>query len=154
MSNNFKIANGDLVVQSRSYDRVSGLQKLQQDLILWILEHIGTDPSTPTYGSSLDGGVIDGSPVPSFIGEQPTQARIQQIVSEVRRVLELYQQTQINKMQLEMSIFRGKHTLSADEVLASVDSINAVVEGDQVIVQVGISTASNQSLLLTIPAQA
>lgn len=154
MSNNFKIEKGDLVVGAgRTYERVNGLTKLQQDLELWLLERIGTDSSTPTYGTSLDGGVINGEEVPSYLGQISTAARVREIEAEVRRVLELYQETQIEKMQTEMAQFRGKHTLEANEILASIDNIQTAIQGDIVIVSVAISTAANTSLQLTIPAQ-
>lgn len=154
MSNNFKISGGDLVVGAgRTYERVSGITKLQQDLELWLLEKIGTDPSTPTYGSSLDGGVIDGVTLPSYIGQSSTDGRVREIIAEVRRLLELYQETQVNKMRLEMAQFSGKHTLTGDEILASIDSVDAAVQADIVIVKVAISTATGNSLTLLVPAQ-
>lgn len=153
MSNNFRIQKGDLVVGSgRMYERVAGLEKLQQDLELWLLERIGTDPSTPTYGSSLDGGIIDGEPFPSYIGQLSNDSRVREIEAEVRRVLELYQETQINKMQLEMAQF-GKHTLAADEILATIDDIQSAAMADTIIVKVIISTASTQQLSVIVPAQ-
>lgn len=154
MSNNFKIQQGDLVVGTgRAYERVSGLEKLQQDLELWILEKIGTDPSTPTYGSALDGGIINGEPFPSYIGQLSSDARVREIEAEVRRVLELYQETQINKMQSEMAQFGGKHTLRGDEVLASIDSVQAAAQADMIIVRVQLTTAAQTALTLTLPAQ-
>lgn len=154
MSNNFKISSGDLVVgAARAYERVSGIAKLQQDLELWLLEKIGTDPSTPSYGSRLDGGVIDGVALQSYIGQSSTDDRVREIIAEVRRILELYQETQINKMQLEMSQFNGKHTLSGDEILASIDSVDAAIQADIVVVKVGISTGTGNSLTLLVPAQ-
>ncbi len=152
-ANNFRIAKGDLVVTDRTYDRVEGTSKLTQDLILWILERIGTDPATPTYGSTLDGGIIDGQLVPSFIGQVNTSARMREIAAEVRRVLELYQETQITKMQLEMALFQGKHTLNGDEILDTIDSIEAKLSGDLILVRVGITTASGRSLQMIIPAE-
>lgn len=154
MSNNFKISGGDLVVGAgRVYDRVSGISKLQQDLGLWLLEKIGTDLSTPTYGSRLDGGVIDGEIIQSYIGQSSTDSRVREIIAEVRRVLELYQETQINKMQLEMAQFNGKHTLSGDEILASIDSVDAAIQADLIVVKVIISTGTGNSLTLLVPAQ-
>ena len=153
-ANNFKIAKGDLVISDRTYTRVEGVAKLEQDLMLWILERIGTDPATPTYGSTLDGGIIDGQPVQSHIGATSTDARMREIASEVRRVLELYQETQISKMQLEMALYQGKHTLSGDEVLEKIDSIAATRSADLIIVKVGITTAGGKSLQMIIPTEA
>jgi len=153
-ANNFRIAKGDLVVTDRTYSRVEGVSKLTQDLVLWLLERIGTDPATPTYGSTLDGGVIDGKPVQSYIGVPGSVARMREIAAEVRRVLELYQETQIQKMQLEMALFQGKHTLAGDEVLETIDSINATISGDLIVVKVELTTASGKSLQLLVPVEA
>lgn len=150
---NFKIHKGDLVVTSRGYDRVEGSDKLMQDLALWILERIGTDPSTPTYGSTLDGGVIDGHPVQSFIGTTNTNMRMREVAGEVRRLLELYQTTQINKMQIEMALFGGKHTLSTDQILDTIDSINASLQADMIVIRVTVTTASGRSLQALIPVE-
>lgn len=153
MASNFRIAKGDLVVSGRAYDRVDGSAKLMQDLMLQILERIGTDPSTPTYGSTLDGGVIDGQPVDAFVGGPSTSARARGISAEVRRVLEQYQELQIQKMNLEMSLNNGKHTLSADQVLESIDSIETSLVADMIVVRVGVSTRSGLSLQMTVPVE-
>lgn len=152
-ANNFRIAKGDLVVSNRTYERTEGVGKLTQDIALWLLERIGTDPSTPTYGSTLDGGVIDGVAVQSQIGSVNGPARLREISAEVRRVLELYQQTQIEKMQLEMALFQGKHTLMADQVLDSIDSIQASQTADLIVVRVTVTTLSGQTLTLLVPLE-
>lgn len=154
MSNSFKITAGDLSVGTgRSFERVSGAAKLAQDLRLWVLERIGTDPATPTYGSALDGGIIDGQEVPSYIGQLVSGARVAEIQAEVYRLLESYQQVQLQKMQDEMALFNGKHTLSADEVLASIESVDTAVSYDMIIVKVTIITAGDNSINILIPTQ-
>lgn len=152
MSTSLKISGGDLAVGSgRSYERVTGAYKLAQDLKLWVLEQIGTDPATPSFGSRLDGGVIDGVEVPSYIGQVANPAILADIRAEIVSLLSQYQATQIAKMQREMISYGGKHTLSADETLQSVTSVETSQVGDQVIVRVTCQTLAGTQFRLTIP---
>lgn len=154
MSKSFKIENGDFVISGRSYATVAGKDKLFQDLKLWILERIGTDPATPTYGSTLDGGVINGQLVESMIGQSLSQGRIDAVKAEVSRLLEQYQQNQVEKMRLEVIEFRGSHTLSPDEILYQIESIDAAqLQGDTILVRVACKTLAGTSFSLTIPTE-
>jgi hypothetical protein len=154
MSTSLKISGGDLSIGSgRSYERVSGAYKLAQDLRLWVLEQIGTDPATPTFGSRLDGGVIDGVETPSYIGQVASPAMIADIRSEVISLLSQYQAGQIAKMQREMLAYGGKHTLSADETLQNVVSVDTSQIADQIIVRVICMTLAGTQFRLTIPTQ-
>lgn len=154
MSKTMQIVNGDLVVGAgRSFQQVTGKQKLFQDLKLWVLERIGTDPATPTYGSRLDGGVIDGVEVESMIGELATQDRLDEIESEVAGLLASYQQEQIDKMRREVVLYNGQHTLSPNEVLHRVDAIQTTLLGTTVLVRVHCTTLAGDSFKLTIPAE-
>jgi hypothetical protein len=154
MSTSLKISGGDLSIGSgRSYERVTGAYKLAQDLRLWVLERIGTDPSTPTYGSRLDGGVIDGDSIPSYIGQVANPAIIADIRAEVISLLSQYQANQIAKMQREMIAYGGKHTLSADETLQNVVSVDTSQIADQIIVRVTCMTLAGTQFRLTIPTQ-
>lgn len=154
MSKSLRLEHGDLVVGSgRAFDMVSGQDKLFQDLTLWLLEKIGTDPSAPTYGSRLDGGTENGEDVPSFIGQIASQERILEIKAEVINVLNFYQNTQLEKMKREMIQYGGRHTLSDDEVLHTVDNIETVQLGTTIIVRVTCTTLSGANLQITIPSQ-
>ncbi len=153
MSNSFRIIGGDLVVGARrSFDTVSGKDKLFQDLKLWILERVGTDPLTPTYGSRLDGGVIDGQEVPSHIGQLATQERRAEIQEEIASLLTRYQQEQLDKMRREMVLFSGKHTLKDTEILYSVESITTALVNTTILVRVICNTLAGESFKLIIPA--
>lgn len=155
MSTSFKISSGDLAIgQGRSYDRVTGAYKLGQDLKLWVLERIGTDPATPTFGSKLDGGVIDGAEIPSYIGTVGNPAVLADIRTEMISLLSQFQAQQIAKMQREMISLGGHHTLTADETLQSVISVETSQELDQVIVRVTCVTMAGTQFQLTIPTQA
>lgn len=154
MSTSFKLDGGDFAIGSgRSFERVSGAYKLAQDLRLWVLERIGTDPSTPTFGSRLDGGVIDGEEVASYIGQIGSEALLSEIRSEIVSLLGQYQQGQIAKMQREMLLYNGKHTLDADETLHIINSVEATQTADQVIVRVNCQTLAGTTFRLLIPTQ-
>ncbi len=152
MSKSFQIQNGDLVVgERRGFATVSGKAKLLQDLKLWVLERIGTDSSTPTYGSRLDGGVIDGEELPSFIGEVMTASNISQIRAELINLLTSYQQVQYEKIRNETLMFNGKNTLDEGEVLDSIDSVDIKTVGDKVLAQVRLTSLAGESFKLTVP---
>jgi hypothetical protein len=152
MSTSFKLDGGDLVAGAgRSFERVSGAFKLAQDLRLLILERIGTDPATPTFGTRLDGGVIDGEEVPSFIGQIGSEALLSDIRSEIATLLAQYQEQQIAKMKSEMLLNDGKTSLGADEILHIINSIEATQSGTQVIVRVNCQTLAGSTFRLLIP---
>lgn len=154
MSTSFRIQGGDLSVgMGRSFERAIGSTKLAQDLRLWVLERIGTDPLTPTFGSRLDGGIIDGEPVESFIGQVATEARQSEIRTELIALLSQYQAQQIAKMQREMFAYGGSHTLTAEETLHSIDSVLTTQVGDQIIVRVTCTNLAGSQFQLTIPTQ-
>jgi len=152
MSYSLRIDNGDLMIGgNRSLEVVTGKAKLFQDLKLWILERIGTDPATPLYGSTLDGGFVDGQEYPSFIGQIPTQYNLNLIKSEVLDLLHRYQQMQISKMRQELIQYDGKHTLSGDEVLHTIDSVEITNIETLVLVRVKCVTLNKNSINITIP---
>lgn len=152
MSYSLRIDNGDLMIgSSRALEVVTGKQKLFQDLKLWILERIGTDPATPLYGSTLDGGTIDGQEVPSFIGQLPTQYNLNMIKAEVLDLLHRYQEMQVAKMRQELVEFDGRHTLQGDEILHTIDSVEVAAIDTLVLVRVKCLTLNKNSLNITIP---
>lgn len=154
MSTSFKLESGDLVVGAgRSYERVGGAYKLAQDLKLWVLERIGTDPATPTFGSRLDGGIIDGQEIPSYIGRIGTEALVAEIRAEVVALLGTYQAQQITKMKREMLLFEGNTTLDPDEILQVISSVEATQQGTQVIVRVICQTLAGTTFRLLIPTE-
>lgn len=155
MSKSLTITNGDLAVSSRNFDVVNGINKLKQDLHLHILERLGTDPSTPGYGSVLDGGRDEqGNEIPSFIGQLMSEERAADARADVLRIVTRYQQDQLEKMKREAIRFRGQHTLESGEVIHRIDSVVSRIFGTTIIVQVVLTTLSNQSLRLTIPIEA
>jgi hypothetical protein len=151
MSYSLRVEAGDLVVgNKRALQTVTGKEKLFQDLKLWLLERVGTDPATPSYGSRLDGGVANNQIVPSYIGALATEENMNEIKSEILSLLQTYQQNQLAKMKKEVTEF-GNHTLRPNEVLRSINDIEVKQVGTSIIVRVNLSTLSKDTFNLTIP---
>jgi hypothetical protein len=153
MTTSFKIVNGDLSIgNSRSFETVSGQDKLLQDLKLWVLERMGTDPLTPGYGSRLDGGVENGRLLPSYIGRIMSERTIAEIKAEVTDLLTRYQTDQYNKLRTENLRYGGNNTFDAGEIIATVNSIKVVIPTpDLIAVQVSLTTMAQTNINLTIP---
>lgn len=152
MSTSLSIVNGDLVIgPGRKFETVSGKAKLMQDLKLWVLERIGNDPLLPTYGSTLDGGTLNGQPVDSFIGQLATQEALNSIRIATLELLDKYQTMQFDKMRTETLLYNGKNTLDSDEVIDEITSVDVAQVGDTVLVRVIITTLAGSTLKLTIP---
>lgn len=153
MSWSFQLQNGDLSpFGPGGLAVVTGSQKLVQDLRCWLLESVGTDPLHLDYGSNLDGGKSpDGTIIESNIGSVIDKQHLLAIESEVRRVLNAYQEQQVNRLYRDQQALGGKNTFSAGEILYSIQSVQVTTVGDVVVVQVGIQTADGQSVSLTTP---
>lgn len=149
------IKNGDLNFSGPGgFATVSGQQKLVQDLKCWILEPRGTDPMHPDYGSTLDGGLLpDGTHIDSVIGDVISSETLVKIESEIRRVLQAYQQQQLDRLTRENAQYGGKNTFSADEILQSILAVNLQQVADTVFVQCVIQTPDGTQLSFTQPIQ-
>jgi hypothetical protein len=131
---------------------VTDEQKLIQDLTCYLLESMGTDPNHPDYGSLLDGGV-DGSGAihQSMLGLPNGDSLSEALISsELQRVLLAYQNMQIQRAKYDRTTY-GKTTFSLGEVLLSVDSITFTALADTLIANIGITTANDTSVSLSVP---
>lgn len=135
MSISLKVVNGDLSITAGSFDLVQGVDKLTQDLTLWLTERYRDDRFHPTYGSILD-GYIGG-----VINAQDTVVRIQ---SETLRVLSNYQQTQLARFKETPSKFQPS------ELLQAVNGVDVSLSYDKVVVLVRITTAARTTTSLTV----
>ena len=135
MSLSFKVVNGDLSITAGSFDVVEGVDKLKQDLSLWLTERYRDDRFHPTYGSILD-GYIGG-----IINAQDTIVRVQ---SETLRVLSNYQQIQLARFKENPTKFQPS------EVIRRVDGVDVSLSYDKVIVLVRITTAARTSTTITV----
>lgn len=151
MSKSLKITNGDLSIGSgRSFELVTGSDKLGQDLRLWVLEKLGTDSATPNYGTTIDGGTIQGQEVESLIGQILTEERVDSVREQINSLLLQYQQNQLARIQNDLVNF-GQKTLTDDEIIQVVNSIQAVGVGDVIVCRVTLTTPSGSILKITIP---
>lgn len=152
MSKSLQLSNGDLILGAgRSLGLVSGKDKLLQDLSLWVLERIGVDPATPSYGNLLDGGIVNDTEIPGFIGEIVGQNILNEIRNEVLDILQRYQAMQYEKIRRETLAYIGLNTLDEDEVLQNINSVKVTSVGTTVLVQVIITTLAGSNVKLTIP---
>lgn len=152
MSISLRIEGGDLVVgNGRSYSTVSGSDKLAQDLRLWVLAKIGTDPSTPEYGTSFDGGFVNGQAVEPVIGQLMTAQRVLEVRAAMIDLLSNYQATQLARIKQDMVDFNGQKTLTPDETIQNIVNVEATAIADTIIVRATVQTMSNTTLNVTLP---
>ena len=112
MSYSLAVANGDLVQKGDQLDLVFGVNKLEQDIYLWIMERYGIDRFHVTMGSVLQ----------DFIGGIVSDSVRAQIQAEVLRVLQNYQAIQLRTLK------ENPRSLSTSELLISIDDIKAMLE--------------------------
>ncbi len=66
----------------------------------------------------------------------------------------MYQQMQMAKMKQELIQYDGKHTLSGDEVLHTINSVDITSIDTTVLVRVKCTTLNRNSINITIPLAA
>lgn len=128
MSFSLGIKDGDIELRGSSIAIVHGVDKLKQDVSIWLRERYRSDRFHSDYGSVLDnwiGQVID----------RGTEAMVQ---AEVLRVLQNYQTRQYRMLQ------ETPERLSMDEVLVSIQEIQTKIRYDAVIVNIRFVTGSRK----------
>lgn len=134
MSFSFKIADGDLVARGNQLSLVFGIDKLKQDIDLWLRERYGGDRFHVTMGSILQdfiGDIVSGD----------TRARVH---AEVLRVLQNYQAIQLRRLH------ETPQLLSTSELLVSVDDIVTAVSFDAVRVTIKMRNGSNTASTIRV----
>lgn len=150
MSYSLQIQNGDLLIGGATLGVVKGSAKLIQDLRCAILERMGTDDAHPGYGSLIDGGRLNGQEQPSMIASSDWGRAVTVIESEIRRIATQYQNAQITRLRADKSTY-GKPTLTPDELLMGISSIQFFQAQDNLLVKIGLTTGSNNTLNINIP---
>lgn len=141
---------GDLVLTGSSLATVTNEQKLVQDLSHWILEHMGSDPLHPGYGSTLDGGTLpSGQVVDSVIGKGNYGLIRMEIEAEIRRIAAAYQRMQIDRATRDRNRY-NKSTLTGGEILAAVTDIDFEQNADALKVTIHIQSARNNEAILNL----
>lgn len=134
MSFSLKVANGDLVLAGNQFAIVSGVDKLKQDLTLWLAERFGIDRFHPAMGSNLQ----------NFIGGVIGYGTQSMVYSEVLRVLTNYQRVQTQ----DFRAFPSNFALS--ELLWNINSVDVGVGYDQVSILVSVANAQRQPVSLSL----
>lgn len=128
MSYSLAVSDGDLVQNGSQLSLVFGVDKLRQDIQLWLTERHGGDRFHVNMGSILQ----------DFIGLVANESSRVEVQSEVLRVLEGYQQLQLKKFK------DAPQSLSASELLVSVDKIITAIKYDTVNVTIKLRNGSKQ----------
>lgn len=131
------IVDGDLVQEGSSLAIISGIDKLKQDLQIWVTERFGGDRFHPDMGSILQ----------SMIGGRVNATTQYRISTELARVLDNYQKMQNVALKANPSLY------SAAELLYAVDDISVDISYDTVKATVKIRSAANQADALTFTQQ-
>lgn len=137
MSYSLKITNGDLTARGSHLDIVQGVDKLIQDIDLWLREQYQVDRFHISFGSILDnfiGGVIDNT----------TKVEVQ---AEVLRVMNNYQNLQLIRFK------NNPQKFSPDELLNQITSIQVNISYDKVIVSLFFTTAAGSSRVSSLTVQ-
>ena len=137
-----KIANGDIAVLGDGNTvKLTGPDRIKQDLALWILEPLRTDVMYPGFGSKMG----------SLIGSPATYDSISQIRSEVVRIVDNY----IAYQKRQIEIYKGSSAQDsldawkAADVIGSVDVIRVTAVADTCRVEVQLTTVGGETVSLS-----
>lgn len=134
MSFSLQILNGDLSQQGSQLGIVANVDKLTQDLTLWMTERYGIDRFHPAMGSSFQnwiGGII------SYHTQQMVQ-------NEAERILDNYQKVQYRGLREAPQLY------SLSELLYSINSIKVSIAFDTVSVAINVSNAQQQPTTIQV----
>lgn len=128
MSYSLAIADGDLVQRGSRLDVVYGVDKLKQDVYCWLMERLGGDRFHVSYGSILE----------KFIGGIARESTRVEVQSEIFRVLQNYQYTQLRRFK------ENPEKMSASELLISIEDILATLNYDTIRASLKLRNGSNE----------
>jgi hypothetical protein len=134
VSFSLKIQDGDLVPVGTQLNLVFGLDKLKQDLTLWMLEQFGGDRFHVTMGSILR----------EFIGSIADSSARAEVQAEAYRVLQNYQALQLRRLK------ESPELLSASELLVSIDAIVATMSYDTISLLMKLRNGSNTATTIKL----
>jgi hypothetical protein len=143
MTWSLKLHNGDLQLGGKGFEKVIDDYKLAQDLKCHILQKMGDNDLHPQFGSLIDGGVDEnGKLQSSVIGTSNQELAIAMIRSELIRVLNNYQDSQLSRAKLDKTYY-NKATLTPKEVLFSISSIDIYPDLTTLYVRINIVTGKS-----------
>lgn len=138
MSFDLKLQNGSFLIFNGEPETVSGIEKLQQDVIKIVSTELGTVKLHSWYGTSLRHSIIG------------TASSVQSLKSEVIRTVS----NALNNLKLihEQNEKSGQ-VLTSKEVIGQVDSIDCLETTDirQLIIYIKITTRSGIKMTESLP---
>ncbi|QGJ94913.1 baseplate wedge protein [Gordonia phage RedWattleHog] len=137
MSFSLKVVDGDIATIGSTTNIVYGVEKLKQDISIWLRERYQSDRFHLAYGSILDG----------FIGDVIDDSTAYMVQAEVQRVLQNYQSLQYRLLK------EHPERLSADEILVAILDIRTRVNYDTVEVTIRFSTGSRDVEQMSVAIQ-
>jgi len=150
MTWSLRLYHGDLQKSGSQLAKVSNETKMVQDLRCQFLYQMGIDDLHPDFGSLLDGGKTpDGVIRDSLIGMDDKEYAKALLYSEIQRVISDYQERQLARAKLDKLVY-GKATLTRNEVVQAVESIDIVENLDGLQVNITIQTGSNKLQNITL----
>jgi phage baseplate assembly protein W len=135
-----QILNGDLNLSGGNIQFLTGSQKLLQDLQFWLEEPIGTGFTTPGYGSTLSQMVGQAQSSSSFIND---------IESEITRIIQLYQANQILDLQTAQNSAQLANW-NRSEIIKNVVSMSTSVQNTSVVTNIVIENLNNNLINVTL----
>lgn len=132
------LSAGDLVINSHSYQTISGAAMIRQDLSLALIEPYGDDPYHPTWGSLL----------PSYVG-LPLSSSLQMTVeNEVTRVVTQF----MNMQQATISNAQSRGYVvgyTTADVVVGITGVTSSISYDTLTITVSLVTAAGQGVSIT-----
>jgi hypothetical protein len=135
-----QLVGGDLRPAGRGFATVDGGDYIRQRIGMALAEPYGSDPYHTTWGSVLD----------SYKGQPQLPGTPALVSSEVSRVIQ--QVIDAQQQQMKNYVLTGARSqFSAADVIASVDSVNAMTSPNPEIMQVSVAltTSSGSQVIIT-----
>lgn len=133
MTFSLQVLNGDLAMRGSELGIVYGVNKLTQDLTLWLTERYGIDRFHPQMGSNFQ----------NYIGGIINYSTESMITNETNRVLDNYAKVQMRGFRESPSIY------ALAELMASVNQVSVGITYDTVSVAINVSNAIRQSTTIS-----
>lgn len=132
------LSGGDLVLGPGGLQLLEGPSKIRQDIALCLGEEYGLDPYHAGWGSVLK----------KYVGLPITPDTPVLIQAEVNRVLQQYIQNQQSILNAA-SLNNQQHTISTNELIRTVNSVDVNVLYDTVTVLINLTTMAGQTMTIS-----
>lgn len=114
-----------------------------QDLRCLLIERLGTDAATPTFGSDFE--------TDTYIGQVYTESLADEAKADIMGLLQSYQANQLERLKEETIAYNGLNTLEEGEVIESIDAIQHAFTGDTILIRVTLSTVAGDQIKIDVP---